>query len=259
MARPAERDQVTERVRLHAFGVVDMQSCPCAALLALHAVTHLCPKSLFGKAEGFVAIAAASPNGRRVDMLIWAGCSLWMVARRLCVAGQVGMREVRFALLPVALAVKLLSGGEPLVRFQRVTAFAHLCVPAGSAVEPSGLFTDELLLSAALVLLQQPVEVTEPREPRDLLDVCQKTGVPVVSGPAPHDSVQGRQAGVLIHPRPVSGSQVFELLFHSLLGLGLGRRSKVYGPPAIDLLALDMKTQEVEAVVDVGDDSFFFR
>ena len=204
-------------MRLHAFGVVDMQICPCATLLTFHAVTHLGPEFPFDDFERFAAIAAASLNCRRVDALVWAGCSLWMVVRHRCVAGQVGMRESRLALLPVALAVKLLSDGEPLVRFQRVTAFAHLCVPTGSAVEPSGLFTDELPFVAALVLLPQPVEVTEPREARDVLDVLHKAGVPVVFGPTPHDSVQGGQSGMLVHPSPVSGCQVFELPFHSLL------------------------------------------
>ena len=248
---------MTERVGLHASGVVDIQTCPRATLLTLHAVTHLCPEFPFDDCEGFAAIAATSPNCRRVDTLVWAGCSLWMVARRFCVARQVGMREARLALLPVALAVKLLSSGEPLVLFQRLIAFAHLCVPAGSAMEPSGLFTDELSLVTSLVLRQQPVEVTEPREPRDLLDVCHEAGVPVVFGPAPNDSVQSYQSGVLIHPSPIPGSQVFELPLHSLLGLG--RRPMMYHPRAVDPLALDMETQEVESVVDVGDDSLFFR
>ena len=99
-----------------------------------------------------------------------AGFSLWMVAHCLCVAGQVGMRETRLALLPVGLAVKLLSGGEPLVRFQRVTAFVHLSVPADSAMEPFGFASDELSLGTSLVLLPQPVEVAEPYEGRDVLN-----------------------------------------------------------------------------------------
>ena len=139
MARPAERGQVTERVGFHAFDVVDVQICPCATHPALHAVTHLCPKSLFGIAEGFVTFDVTYADGCRIDTLVWAGCSLWMVACCRCVAGQVGVRELRFSLPSVALAVKLLSGGEPLVRFQRVTAFSHLCVPTGSAVEHPGL------------------------------------------------------------------------------------------------------------------------
>ena len=150
MARPAERDQVTERVRLHAFGVVDVQVCPCATLPTFHAVAHLCPKSLFGKAEGFVTFDVTYADGCRIDTLVGAGFSLWMVACRRCVAGQVGVRELRFPLPSVALAVKLLSGGEPLVRFPRVIAFAHLCVPAGSAVEHSGLVFHELSLAATL-------------------------------------------------------------------------------------------------------------
>ena len=180
-----------------------------------------------------------------------------MVARRLCVAGQVGMRETRFALHPVALAVKLLSGGEPLVRLQRVIAFVHLSVPADSAMEPLGFASDELSLETSLVLLPQPVEVAEPYEGRNVLDVRHEAGIPVIRGPAPHDSVQGRQSVVLVHPRPISGSQVFELPFHSLLCLG--RRSKMHRPPVAVSPPLDVKTQEVEPVIDVGDDSLFFR
>ena len=161
MARPAERDQITECVRLHAFGVVDSQTCPCATLLTLHAVTHLCSESPFDDFEGFAAIAAAGPNNCRVDALVWAGCSLWMVTCCRGVAGQVGVREAGFALLSVALAVKFLSGGEPLVRFQRVTAFAHLSMPADSAMEPLGFASDELALVTSLVLFPQPVEVAE--------------------------------------------------------------------------------------------------
>ena len=161
MARPAERDQITECVRLHAFGVVDSQTCPCATLLTLHAVTHLCSESPFDDFEEFAAIAAAGPNNCRVDALVRAGCSLWMVTCCRGVAGQVGVWEAGFALLPVALAVKFLSGGEPLVRFQRVTAFAHRSMPADSAMEPLGFASDELPLVTSLVLFPQPLEVAE--------------------------------------------------------------------------------------------------
>ena len=257
MARPAERDQGVERVRLHAFGVVDMQICPRATLPALHAVSHFCPKSLFGKTEGFGTPVAADPYGRRVDTLIWAACSLRMVVCRRCVAGHVGVREARFTLLPVALAVEFLSGGEPLVHFLRVTALVYLCVPTDSAMEPLGFASGELSLVTSLMLLPQPVEVAEPCEGCNVFDVRNEARVPIVFGPAPHDSVQGRQSVVLVHPRPVPGSQVFELPFHSLLGLG--RRSEMHRPLAIGPLALDMETQEVEAIVDVGDNRLFFR
>jgi hypothetical protein len=59
---------------------------------------------------------------------------------------------------------------------------------------------------------------------------------------------------VLIHPGPVSGSEFFDSPFDLLLVLFC--RTEVIHPSSFGLDPLDVKSQEVESIVDMGEFRF---
>jgi hypothetical protein len=123
-------------------------------------------------------------------------------------------------------------------------------------VNDSGLGSDEIVLPAAFMFLEEPTEVSEPRVSGNLFNVSEQAGVLVVLSPTLHNCIQGSQPAVFVHPCPTSGSQVLEFLLDSLFALLC--RSEMHYPGSFGFASLDMKSKKVKPIIEVGKERLFF-
>lgn len=164
---------------------------------------------------------------------------------------QVGMGKTIPSLLEVPRPLEFYGAWEPLIRFEGVFPFTDRGDPPGPVMDNPGLGSDEPLFPAALVLAKKPMVVAMPGIPADLFQVTMETRVLVILTPASHDGIERCQTRILIHPGPVSGSEFFDPSLDALFPRRGG--SKMSDPSSFGLTTLNVKTQEREAVVDVGD------
>ena len=119
-----------------------------------------------------------------------------------------------------------------------------------------GLGSDEVVLSAAFMFLEEPTEVSEPHVSGHLFNISEQAGVLVVLSPTLHNCIQGGEPAVFVHPCPTSGSQVLEFLLDSLFALCC--RSEMHYPASFGFASLDVKSKKVKPIVEVGKECLFF-
>ena len=144
--------------------------------------------------------------------------------------------------------------GEPLIRRQGLVPFAYRGGPSRSAMDDPGSGGDEAVLAAAFMFAAEPEQIPMPRVPGDDLNVGEEAGVPIVLSPPAHNRIEGPQTAILIHPGPGSGRQGFELLFDPYGPLRGWPEMDHPSPSGLD--PLDMKAQEGEAFIHMGDSGF---
>ena len=121
----------------------------------------------------------------------------------------------------------------------------------------SGLVCNELVFSTAFMLPQKPLQVAKPREPTDFLNVFKEAGMFIILSPSPHYGIEGCQPRILIHPSPVTGSELLNLSFDTFLAFW--GWSEMNYPPFFWLASLSIKPQEAQAIIDMGNLGFLLR
>ena len=114
-------------------------------------------------------LSGACPYSVCVQMLCWASFPLWVVHCNGLLFPDIRVFESLFTFLRVSLTLQLFPGGEPLIRFEGHTPFLYRSCPSCSVMDDLRFGCDECVFPCPFVLPHQPLEVSEPYVPCDVL------------------------------------------------------------------------------------------